>query len=204
MRACTRVLLVGTLAAVVSASSASAQDAGSFGVSMGHPTGVGVVWQITDRIAVRPELDLFIGGASTGVSLGFGDPSGAITSSSSSSNLHTIGYGLSALFTVYREENLSVYVAPQYLHFSTKSEHVQEYTIFGMPQRETTENSSSGHTVSGSLGARYRLGNRFGVFGEVGLSRDWEDVTSPIFPSMTEGGYSNYELRSGVGVVLWF
>ena len=37
--------------------SANAQDNPRVGLTMGYPTSIGVLWHVTDRIAIRPEID---------------------------------------------------------------------------------------------------------------------------------------------------
>ena len=204
MRVFVRVAIVCVFLAMASATPASAQEAGSIGLSIGHPAAVGFVWQVTNRIAIRPEMDLTLGGSSYGLGL-YSFP-GFDGSSTTESETWTLGVGVSVLFTVYQAENLSVYVAPQYGRFGTRSERVETITVSGVSTSGPPERStSSGHTFSGSLGVRYRLGDRFGVFGEAGLTQDRENTSSPfaIGPS-NDSSYSLTRLRSGAGVVFWF
>src|SRR4051812_40532108 len=36
----------------------SAQDAPKVGLSMGYPAAIGVIWHVTDRLALRPEMSV--------------------------------------------------------------------------------------------------------------------------------------------------
>src|SRR5262245_13190537 len=44
------------LLSVVIVKPAAAQEKGQVGLTMGAPAAVGIVWHVTDRVAVRPEL----------------------------------------------------------------------------------------------------------------------------------------------------
>src|SRR5688572_16179123 len=123
MRVFVRVAIVCVFLAMASATPASAQEAGSIGLSIGHPAAVGFVWQVTNRIAIRPEMDLTLGGSSYGLGL-YSFP-GFDGSSTTESETWTLGVGVSALFTVYQAENLAVYVAPHHGRFGTRSDRVE-------------------------------------------------------------------------------
>jgi hypothetical protein len=205
MRVSARVPVVCLFLAIAAAAPASAQEAGSVGLSIGHPTAVGVAWQVTDRIAVRPEVDLAFGGAEYTMTFGFFGPGIQSVSSTTTADVRTVGLGVSALFTVFQQDSLSVYVSPQYQRLSATSRRTETTDVMGTPITTTEESTDGSYEVSGALGVRYRFGNRFGVFGEVGLAheRDNDDLDSTI-GELTENRYSNTRLRSGVGVVLWF
>ena len=81
------VLIVCSLLCV---GTASAQDTRSFGVTMGYPASIGVLWHVNDRVAVRPEFafDFFSSDTETSSPIG-GD---------SSQDGHTLSVGISALF----------------------------------------------------------------------------------------------------------
>ena len=79
-----------TLVAAVSlcpATSAFAQEKGKVGLTMGYPSAVGFIFHVTDKIAIRPEVN-------------FASSSTEIESDliSASSDSFTIGTGVSALF----------------------------------------------------------------------------------------------------------
>ena len=205
MRVSARVLVVCLFLAIAPAVPASAQEAGSIGLSIGHPTAVGVVWQVTDRIAIRPEVDLAFGGTEYTLSLGFVGPGGMQSvSSTTTADVRTVGLGISALFTVYQQDSLSVYVSPRYQHLSATTRRTETGSILGTPITTTEELTNGSYEVSGALGVRYRFGNRFGVFGEAGLAHERDGDDSSAFGDITGANYANTRLRSGVGVVLWF
>jgi hypothetical protein len=77
-------------ASVFCTNSAYAQDTRSFGVTMGYPASIGVLWHLSEGVAVRPELsfDFFSTETENDSPLG-GD---------SSQDGHNVSVGLSALF----------------------------------------------------------------------------------------------------------
>ena len=184
--------LVLAVAACAACPCQAAAQSGQFGLSIGYPTSLGVLWQPSARIGIRPEFtfDLF-DAESTSVS--------RLGTSRFSTDTRLLGVGLSALLRVYREENLSLYVSPRYVHRRGKTSVVQDVPanvfVAGNDDREIT-----GHSISGSLGARYDLGARFGVFGELGVDHSREDTTDPS----TESRITRTGIRSGVGVVVVF
>ena len=184
-----RSLVLAVTAIVTFACDAAAQS-GQLGLSIGYPAALGVLWQPTALVGVRPEFtfDLF-NADSTSVS--------RLGTSRFSTDTRLVGVGLSALFRVYREENLSVYVSPRYVHRRGTTTVVQDVPanvfVAGSDDREI-----EGHSITGSLGARYGLGARFGVFGELGVDHSREDTTDPA----TESRITRTGIRSGVGVVV--
>src|SRR4030088_2665279 len=84
------------------ASVGSAQDTPRVGISMGYPAAIGVIWQITDGLALRPEISVqkssteFTESLSFGLSAG-GTPDTTTAASTSTSDLWQVSVGLSAL-----------------------------------------------------------------------------------------------------------
>jgi hypothetical protein len=176
------VLLLG-----VGVTSAHAQDDRRFGLAMGYPTAVGVLWHATGRIAIRPELDASraaVKTESTSSLLPIPEEEEATTSS--------VRPGISVLFYLARRDELRLYVSPRY-----------SYIFTGNSQSGLSERST--WLVSGSIGAQHDLGSRFAVFGELGseYSRSTSRLSSPSIFSVTTRT-SAIGLRAGVGVVLYF
>jgi len=172
---------------------AIAQTARPLGLSIGYPTAVGVLWQPSERIGIRPELVLEFVDAEATSDLGF-------ATSRNSNEFRQVGIGISALFLVHREENLSLYVSPRYVHVrgsnTTERRDAPAATIgFGEESTKTTS-----HVVAGSLGVRYVLNSRFGVFGEAGIEQHRSTSSDSQFVSR----FASTAIRSGVGVVLYF
>ena len=110
-----------------------------------------------------------------------------------------MGVGISALFLVYPEENLSLYVSPRYVHVRGKTT-TERQASPGIITNDDDRSENTSHTVAGTLGVRYDLSSRFNVFGEVGL----EQERSKVFDSNFTSRFTRTGIRSGVGVVFFF
>ena len=166
---------------------AHAQDNSRIGLVMGYPASIGVLWHVTDRIAIRPEIDFFRSTVTVERTGGLVPlPEDEDTSS-------VVRPGVSALFYLGPKEDLRTYVSPRFVFVSTGTTGSDEET--------------DSYLVSGSFGAQYALGRRFAVFGEIGI--EWTKSTSR-FDSLTPiAGTTTFRRtgvasRSGVGVVLYF
>jgi hypothetical protein len=212
------VLLIAAVFAVPSFS--SAQDTPRFGVVMGYPAAVGVLWNVADRLAVRPQLTISKGSgeSTTTTTLPTGLPSipSFTTTTTSSSSSWSAGVGVSALVYLTKGEALRTYVCPGFT-YSRSSTTIESTVISQLPPRlptpqPTTTPSrtvvrSSNYTTTGSFGAQYALGTRFGLFGELGLDYVHSGEVPNVVPSSTTlPDASNWSLgvRSGVGVILFF
>src|SRR5262245_24581780 len=85
---------------------AAAQARGKVGIVMGYPASIGVLWQATDRLAVRPDVTFATGSSDSTVTGDF--------SFRSASESWNAGLGLSLIVSVHRSDALRVYVSPQY------------------------------------------------------------------------------------------
>src|SRR5215831_3239443 len=99
-------IAVGLLAA----GSARAQDVPRVGITMGFPAAVGVIWNVADRLALRPELTL--GGSSSSSDSTIASILGLDTGSTGDG--FDVGVGLSALIYVGRWDALRTYVSPRF------------------------------------------------------------------------------------------
>jgi hypothetical protein len=190
------------------ASPAPAQDQGQVGVTMAYPASVGIVWQVADRVAVRPEFSFnqSTTDITSIVTLTVGNQTQTIQSQSSTAAT-SFGTGVSGLFRVWKRDALSAYLAPRYTytHGSTTPS-----GAFASPPTETTTTS---HGMSGSVGAQYAMARRFSVFGEVGLAYTTGVSQAPQPESLagvasatgrSEARNRSFGIRSGVGVVWYF
>lgn len=148
------IQLLSLLAVMAITTAASAQDRDKFAVVASTQEPIGIVWHVTDKIAVRPAIDFAHGSSSTE-----GDPYvlAGVTLPARDPSFTTFGLQLSGLLYLARWDDLRAYVAPGYGH-----------TWVSQDQYSFTE--SSNHQVEGLLGLQYSLGSRFAVFGEFGLS----------------------------------
>jgi hypothetical protein len=201
------ILACGVAFAV--AGEARAQDTPRLGITMGYPAAVGVIWNVADRFALRPEMTF--SGTTSDSSLG--DTLGIGTGSSNDG--FQVGVGVSALIYVGRWDELRTYVSPRFSYSRNKTS--------GTSTGSSSEITSRSYLTSGSFGAQYSLGRRFGVFGEVGLAYTSMTTTQLLtlvqtisFPGLpaapiTTTALSRVEThaktwgpRSGAGVIFYF
>lgn len=186
----------------------SAQDPPRVGLSMGYPATIGVIWEVNERFALRPEIGVQRSSADQTDAISFGLSAGdsldtSTIVSTSTSDLTQVNAGLSALIYLSHHDALCTYVSPRWAYSRTSNSlhsTLSEVRNFG--------SSASGQSLSGSFGARYALGRRFGAFGEVGLSFT-RVVTSPDERSMALFGSAqdvsrSFNTRSAAGVILYF
>jgi hypothetical protein len=177
----TAVLLSVLLSTAVPA---AAQDKGRVGLTMGYPAGVGLMFHVSDRFALRPEVS-FTREVTEG-------PGSAGTYSTTTT--WSVGVGLSVLFYLHETDNLRTYVSPRFSYGRVNS----TWTTILPPGAKgyggpgpSTEDS---YQVSGSFGAQYALGRRFSVFGDLGIAytdlRSWNTRT--------------WGPRAGFGAILYF
>jgi hypothetical protein len=199
---------IGTLAAItigLLAPAASAQDDPRVGITMGYPASVGIIWQVNDRVALRPEVSVqkSSGEFTSTTSFSVGATT-ATTTTTSTSDAWQVGVGLSALFYLTTHDALRTYVSPRwsYVRTSTTS------SSAGLPPPiQTSSSVGNGQFVSGSFGAQYALGKRFGLFGEVGVGYTHADNTPSLIGSgviATQTTTRTLGTRSGAGVIWYF
>lgn len=173
-------LLLSLALVVMSARPSNAQDVGHVGVTMAFPAAVGVIWQATDRLAIRPDFQF----------------SQSAVGSLSSSQIST-AVGVSALFYVRKWDNLRAYLSPRFGY-----QH-QSVTTTGSLANPT---SLDQYSYAGSFGAEYQLHRRFAVFGEVGLMYNHTVTDNPS--SFSGGSVSTtghiWGTRAGVGAIVYF
>ena len=173
---------------------ASAQDTPKVGLTMGYPAAVGLIWQLADRVALRPEVTLTKQSDESTQN----DLAGSAPLTSSDSTAASVAIG--ALFYVAsfdlpagapaKAGALRAYVSPRFSYSrSSSSSSTPSSTIAGP---STSDSTISAYQTSGSFGAQYTLGRRFGVFGEAGLAyvrtnTSISSTFSTTFTSITNG-----------------
>jgi hypothetical protein len=173
-----------SLALVVAAGRPSnAQETGDVGLTMAFPAAVGVIWQTTDRLAIRPDF-----------TFSHQESSGSALVASSNAT----GVGVSALFYVRKWDSLRAYLTPRFGY-----QHVSQ----NLPGASGST-AQDQYSFAGSFGAEYQLHRRFAVFAETGLiythsSTDNTSTTAgaPFSFSTTSNSWGT---RSGVGAILYF
>lgn len=167
------------------------QEKGKVGLTMGYPSSVGIVYHVTDKLAIRPELNIAQASTETNVPTLAGVTVGTTAVSSST---WTIGTGVSALFYVQQWDDLHLYVSPRWTYSHGSS------SASGL----AIDSALNSWSLTGSLGAQYALGKRFGVFGEVGFGYQHSHETGGASPIQVELTGHGVGTRTGVGVILYF
>jgi hypothetical protein len=191
-----RGLALATMVAVVMAAPAAAQDAGSVGLTMGYPAAVGVVWHITERIALRPDVTL---STSTTESTSTIDSIFVPQVSTTTSTSWSTAVGLSALLYLNSTDQLRFYVAPRAAYLRTSIDIDDD-----QPLASAFDNTSTGFVAAGAFGVQYNAHDRFAIFGELGAQYTSQSSTSEFLTSRTRGEVRTAGLRSAVGVTLYF
>ena len=155
---------------------------------MGYPAAVGLVWHLSDRVAIRPEFQV----ARTTSELS--TPGIDLLSSSASS--WSIGAGVSGLFYLQRWDELSTYLSPRFAY--SRSTATSSTSFF---QNTPTTSRSNVYNGSLSFGAQYALGRRFSAFGEVGFGLT-DTRASSATGSSSDGRI--WSTRTGAGVIFYF
>ena len=178
-----RVSLMGCFIATLSAT-ASAQDARRVGLTTGYPGVIGILWHASERIAIRPEF-----------SFTKNDSSSESTFANAASDFWSFGTGVSLLFFAPLRDNLKTYVSPRFAYTRTSG------------GSDTTDSTVDAYSVSGALGGHYSLGQRFALFGELGISYSHQtgSITSSLAPTFqTTNRGDSISTRTAVGIVLYF
>jgi len=188
-----RQLAIAAALLVCAPGTTAAQEAGKVGLTMGFPAAVGIQWHVTDKVAIRPEF-LFSTSSS--------ELSG--NSIATESDGWAFGTNISALFYLSTDDRLRTYVAPRFTWSGTNTTSELSGPVINPLTGETiTESESTGNAYSfgGSFGAQYGLGERFIVFGELGLSYAHATTESNLsrFKTTTNG----FGTRAAVGVVFF-
>ena len=186
-----RILSLAAFTGLAAASTAVAQDQGKVGITMGYPASIGVLWRVSDKVAIRPELSI---AGSSSESTG--------TSFETESDSWNFATGASVLFYLHKYDQLRTYFSPRISYSRISS--TSESSGFTTSTSTTTGDSVGG---AGLFGAEYSLGRKFAVFGEVGFGFNHTTTQgiSSVLPSTTLGKQSgnSWGSRAGVGVIFF-
>jgi hypothetical protein len=163
---------------------ALAQEKSDVGVTRGYPASIGIIWQASERVAIRPEF-AFTHSSS--------DSESSFSTSEGSSN--SFGLGVAALLYLRKWDHVQTYVSPRYTYSRTRSE--SESNLNDASKSETDT-----HSIAGYFGAQYSPHQRFSVFGEVGLGVTRS--TGRIVDTGSESHTTATSTRTGVGVIFYF
>jgi hypothetical protein len=183
---------------------ASAQDDRRVGLVMGVPVQIGILWHVTERVALRPDVSFSwsssdLGGAST---------DDVDYSYSSSTSLSRVTAGLTLLYYLSDDEGVRTYVAPRYQvsRASTSTDSVLTIPVIPgfpdvLPDSDRRHVTQVDHSAGVSFGASYAPVERLAVFGEAGL--EFAASSSPRLGDL-ESTSRAVGTTAGVGVVLHF
>jgi len=181
----------------------AAQDTPRFGIVMGYPAQVGVLWSIGDRFALRPELNWTHSTTETTTIQTIFNLTGLTTNTvTTTTESNAVGPGISALIYLSTRDGLRIYVVPRYVYTRATSS-----TDLGIPVPPNVtvpaDTTTSSHNVSGSLGAQYSVAKHFGLFGEVGLAFARTTISPGSSTVRIDNKNRTIGLRSGAGVILF-
>jgi hypothetical protein len=179
-----RLLSLTTGLVLFACGTAGAQEPGKVGMTMAFPGAIGVIWQATDRVAIRPDFNF----------------SHSTLEGAASSSGWAFGTNISALLYMRKYENVRTYFSPRFSYTRTSTTFnvsLPTQTVF--PDQKTTASTKGG---GGLFGAQYSPASRFSVFGEAGLSFSHRTSGSSTSGSKITG--NGWGTTAGVGVVFYF
>ena len=172
------VMLVTLFACLLAVNDARAQDQNRIGVTILFPAAVGLNWELSPQIAFRTEVSF--SRSTTSASLANSISVSPVSVSKS------ITAGLSGVIYIHNLSPLRLYVSPRFAHTLGR--------VTGSTQVQSA--------VSGSFGAQYDFGLRFGIFAETGVgythSRTGPIVSNTILTS------NSLASRSEIGAIVFF
>src|SRR5687767_4286990 len=124
------------------------------------------------------------------------------------SHLHATSLAFAGLFTIHQRDQFRLYIAPRVGVAWSQSATTTTTTLSGvvlpppgsiLPERRA-ELSSTSPTAGASLGAVSRLGDRFGVFGELGFQYS----KSSLADDFADRSTTTVGTRTSVGVIVFF
>ena len=190
-------IVAAALLMIFSSARVRAQERGDVGITMGYPAAVGVLFHVSDSLAIRPEVS-------------FSTTTTDITLTTSSSTLY--GVGVSALIYVKRWDALGAYVVPRYSYQHGSSTSTIDLNLpvnlpIALPDVSTTSTTDQ-HSIGGAFGAQYRLHEHFSVFGETGaaftIMKTSTSLSIPLPDTRANPTGHSFALRSSAGVIFYF
>ena len=175
-----RIATIAGLVLLAVPLSVFAQDSPKAGIVMGVPASFSVIWNVTDKVAVRPEI-AFTTASTT-------------TSTATDVDSHSFSPGVSALFYLRKWDAVRTYVSPLYIY--------RRATSAASSGSASNDLTSSTHNLAGSFGAEFAAHRWFGVFGEVGIGYTHGSAeSSSSFQTPTVNAWN---VRTAVGAILYF
>ena len=180
-------LALAVCALVLGYGSAAAQEEHRVGLTAGYPAAVGLVWHVSDRLALRPEVSIARTTTNTIIS--------AYDGGESTLNSWSVGVSLSGLIYLASWGDLRTYLSPRFAYTWNRATSKSEGWN---PGGSTTKSPS--YALSGSVGAEYALARRLSVYFEAGLGYSDQHQNSSFIETSTR----SWSTRTGVGAVFYF
>jgi len=136
---------------------------------------ISVIWHVTERVALRPELGI----------------SGSNVSNSvldAEATQQNVSPGIGALFYLGPLDKFRVYVSPRYAYARSHNESSSPFS--------SSESTVTTHIMTGSVGAQFSMHEHFAAFGELGFAYNHAKTGST-----TNNSWTN---RSVAGVIWYF
>lgn len=185
-----RLIALAVALTATSALVAAAQERGDVGISMGYPSSVAVIWHATERVAIRPQISFVWSSSESDTDSLFG-------ADESSNDSFGTGIGVDGLFTLREDDRLRTYAGGGF-------KYVRSSYTFELPTGLERDGSNDGLELSGFFGAQYAVGERFSVFGEVGLAYASSSAEFGFADSLSEVRNRAFGTRTTAGVTLYF
>jgi hypothetical protein len=183
-------VVLAAIAALAVPTVAFAQEKGDAGLTMGYPGAIGVIYHVTDRFAIRPEITFAL-------SNGKSESPFSTTEADSA----TIGVGVSGIFYLKQVDKLRTYVCPRYSYSHSESTTTSSILTPIVDDEESTSTHKA-HSFVGTFGAQYAVHERFSIFGEVGAGFTHTASRSEL--SGLSSSSNQLTTRTGAGVVFYF
>ena len=170
--------VVAALLTFALASPVAGQDK-PFGITFGYPASIGALWQVGDRVALRPEFTIGYSNET--------DPDISLTTHG-----WRFGIATSAVLTLYRDGPRHLYAVPYY-EFRRRNSSFSQSMRFAPdplePQRSeitTLEVNAhtNDHTIAGLIGIAFDVSDRSAVFAEVGPAYRTSIRRAPPLPEL--------------------
>src|SRR5262245_31016959 len=113
-----RHFVFAAIAACLLPRAAAAQDTPKLGLVMGYPAQVGILWNLSEKVAIRPEVNWTHSTSESPVTSTTFGPTGVTTTTQSltTTESNAFGVGVSALLHVWKQDALRVYVSPRFAY----------------------------------------------------------------------------------------
>lgn len=171
-----------------------AQPARAVGLTMGYPAGVGLLWHVTEAVALRPDMSVTRSTVDTTTTQTL---LGSTVQAAETTTEWNTSAGVSVLVTLHDTERLRLYAVPRIAWFRSDRSNDGANAV-------AIDSDYDGLQASGGVGAHYGLGDRVAVFGELGVQYVRQTVSSRFGTSEIRSRTTTTGVRSAVGLVLYF